>query len=227
MIENNLIYKDIPGYEGLYKVSNFGTVFSYGGKRKFGKITYTFPAKELKLTISRGYAFVSLSKNSKPKKFGVHHLVLLAFVGKKPFKNAEVRHLDGNPSNNKLENLAYGTKSENMQDAVKHGTLVFSRSNLTEEDVIKIAQDTRKIGDIADSFNTSTTTVINIKNKKSFKKFINEVYYNPRITKELAEYQLKEIRDKNNKRKDIANKFGLSIYQIKRIRKGFNSIFVN
>ena len=227
MTKNNLIYKDIPGYEGFYKVSNFGNVFSYGGERKFGKITYTFPAKELKPTFCRGYPIVNLSKNSKIKRFGVHQLVLLAFVGQKPFKGAETRHLDGNPSNNKLENLVYGTKSENMQDAVKHGTLVFSRSNLTREDVIKIAQDTRKVGDIAKSYKTNSTTVINIKSKKSFKNFTNETYYKPRTIKKLSYNDLKEIRDKNNPRKNIAKKFNLTIFQIKRIRKGFDTIFVN
>lgn len=227
MIENNLIYKDIPGYEGLYKVSNFGNVFSYGGERKFGKITYTFPAKELKPTLYRGYKIVNLSKNSKIKQFKIHKLVLLAFVGQKPFKDAETRHLDGNPSNNKLDNLAYGTKSENMQDAVKHGTLVFSRTSLTNQDVINIAKDKRRIKDIAKSFNTRPSVIINIKNKKSFKNFTDEIYYKPRVVKKLSCSELNEIRDKNNKRKDICKKFNLSISQIKRIRKGFDTIFIN
>lgn len=227
MIENNLIYKDIPDYEGLYKVSNFGNVFSYGGERKFGKITYTFPAKELKPTLSRGYQVVNLSKNSKIKRFGIHKLVLLAFIGQKPFKDAETRHLDGNPSNNKLDNLTYGTKSENMQDAVKHGTLVFSRTSLTNQDVINIAKDKRRIKDIAKSFNTQPSVIINIKNKKSFKNFTDEIYYKPRVVKKLSCSELNEIRDKNNKRKDISKKFNLSILQIKRIRKGFDTIFIN
>ena len=51
----------------------------------------------------------------------VHELVLLAFVGAKPPKH-ECRHLNGDPADNRLENLAWGTRSENIKDAVAHGT---------------------------------------------------------------------------------------------------------
>lgn len=50
----------------------------------------------------------------------VHALVLAAFVGPRP-PGMDVRHLDGNPANNLLENLAYGTRSENCMDALRHG----------------------------------------------------------------------------------------------------------
>jgi hypothetical protein len=48
-----------------------------------------------------------------------------AFVGLRP-KGLETRHLDGDPSNNQLSNLAYGTSSENHLDMVRHGTHAFS-----------------------------------------------------------------------------------------------------
>lgn len=51
----------------------------------------------------------------------VHHLVLEAFVGPKP-DGAECRHLDGDPLNNALTNLAWGTPQENAEDRVRHGT---------------------------------------------------------------------------------------------------------
>ncbi len=56
----------------------------------------------------------------------VHTLMLTAFVGPRP-ANFECRHLDGNPTNNRLENLAWGTRSENQCDAVRHGTHVTIR----------------------------------------------------------------------------------------------------
>jgi len=51
----------------------------------------------------------------------VHRLVLEAFVGKCP-KGMECRHLDGNSLNNNINNLCWGTRSENQRDSVKHGT---------------------------------------------------------------------------------------------------------
>lgn len=50
----------------------------------------------------------------------MHRALAAAFLG--PVEGKVVRHLDGNPSNNTLSNLAIGTQSENMYDAVRHGT---------------------------------------------------------------------------------------------------------
>lgn len=52
----------------------------------------------------------------------VHILVAEAFHGPKPFHSACVRHLDGNPSNNSADNLAWGTALQNEQDKLRHGT---------------------------------------------------------------------------------------------------------
>ena len=56
----------------------------------------------------------------------VHRLVLAAFVGPCP-EGMEVRHLNGDPTDNRLENLTYGTRAENIADAVRHGTHVQAR----------------------------------------------------------------------------------------------------
>lgn len=56
----------------------------------------------------------------------VHRLVMAAFVGPCP-DGMEVRHLNGDPADNRLENLAYGTRAENIADAVRHGTHVQAR----------------------------------------------------------------------------------------------------
>jgi hypothetical protein len=50
----------------------------------------------------------------------VHSLVAEAFIGPRPI-GLEVRHLDGDSTNNAVDNLRYGTHAENMQDRVKHG----------------------------------------------------------------------------------------------------------
>lgn len=65
----------------------------------------------------------------------VHKIVKTAFDGPTP-AGLEIRHLDGDPSNNRLSNLAWGTHAENGSDMAKHGSLKGSRcgnSKITEE----------------------------------------------------------------------------------------------
>lgn len=52
-----------------------------------------------------------------------HVLVMTEFVGPRP-EGMDIRHIDGDPGNNALSNLAYGTHSENMRDKRRHGTNV-------------------------------------------------------------------------------------------------------
>lgn len=113
----------VPGYEGLYQVSDQGdirsldrTVFhaSWGSRLIKGRI--------LKPWLDpKGYLTVSLWKGGVEKRFGAHRVVLLAFVGPRP-DGLEIRHLDGNPLNNSFENLAYGTHAENTLDRIRHQT---------------------------------------------------------------------------------------------------------
>jgi hypothetical protein len=68
-----------------------------------------------------GHRYVLASPPRRPRKLFVHRAVLFAFAGPPP-PGMEVRHLDGDPGNNAIENLAWGTRLENMQDKARHGT---------------------------------------------------------------------------------------------------------
>ena len=99
----------VTGHPG-YEVSNLGNVRSWK--------TYGSPAPRLLAKSEHGgYHVVSLSRCVRR----VHRLVLEAFVGKRP-AGLLTRHLDGNATNNCLDNLRYGTPSENMRDRRTHGT---------------------------------------------------------------------------------------------------------
>ena len=87
-----------------------------------------------------GYLYVTLYEGLRQHTRYIHRLVLEIFVGSCP-PGMECRHLDGNPKNNKLDNLCWGNHSENQYDAVKHRTHVDNRgekhglAKLTEQDV--------------------------------------------------------------------------------------------
>lgn len=68
-----------------------------------------------------GYRIVTLWREGKQRSGLVHRLVLSAFVTS-PREGVEGLHRDGDPTNNALTNLAWGTHSENQFDQVAHGT---------------------------------------------------------------------------------------------------------
>jgi hypothetical protein len=101
-------FKWIPGYEGLYDVSNWGRVRSYN---YYGKGKLEFLVIESK---RHGYFGVMLSKSGKRKSFCVHQLVAMAFLGHKPNGyTLVVDHIDKNKANNRLENLRLVTNRFN------------------------------------------------------------------------------------------------------------------
>lgn len=104
----------VPGYEGLYDVSDLGRVRSLPRNTTSGKI--------LKFGWhAHGYPQVTLWRDGKGWHPCIHQIVTLAFLGPRP-DGLEVRHLDDDPLNNTLANLVYGTRSENKLDTVRLGT---------------------------------------------------------------------------------------------------------
>lgn len=111
----------VPGYEGLYEVSDEGRVRSLDkinarGRRWKGRILT--PAY-----MPRGYRTVSMWRDGKQKTALVHRLVLFAFAGPQP-DGMEALHGNGNPNDNRAVNLRWGTHSENQRDQIAHGNHV-------------------------------------------------------------------------------------------------------
>lgn len=116
-------WRDIPGWEGYYAVSDTGLVKSLDRvlMRNNGA-PQTIRSRLLRLTKDgRGYWQAHLYRDQQRVHMSVHVAVALAFVGPRPFVGAEVRHLDDNKYNNAPDNLAWGTQSENMFDRVTNG----------------------------------------------------------------------------------------------------------
>lgn len=68
-----------------------------------------------------GHQRVTLRVGGRTVKEYVHRLVAVTFIGPPPSPRHEVRHLDGDPTNNAADNIAWGTHAENMRDMVLHG----------------------------------------------------------------------------------------------------------
>jgi|SRR5690554_5206119 len=107
------IWKDVVGYEELYKVSNFGKVISIA---RFGT-----KGKEMCLMDNgKGYYRVKLSKNNKSKRVMLHRIIAEAFIPNLENKKC-VNHINGNKKDNRIENLEWCTHSENLIHAIKTG----------------------------------------------------------------------------------------------------------
>lgn len=126
-------WKDIPGLEEEYQASNNGDIRSLDRTifRKSGPVQLR--GKLLRLVLNgNGYYVVNI-KGSVRK---VHRLVASAFIGVCP-NGQEVRHGPRGKSNNSVNNLSYGTRSQNQLDRRRDGTFTTSNRAVLRSDGIK------------------------------------------------------------------------------------------
>lgn len=120
----------IPGFERAYEVSDRGRVRSIDRVHTYERIDQ-YSGRVLTIVrrhrgrilrpatnANDGHMSVVLGRAAGSK--GIHTLVLRAFVGPPP-EGHECCHRDDDPSNNKLSNLRWGTRSDNLHDAVRNG----------------------------------------------------------------------------------------------------------
>jgi len=116
-------WRPVPGFEGLYEVSSQGRVRSvdHYAPVRGGSVRLVRGRIRKLQTGSGGYLKLMLSKGNVITNHEVHALVAAAFHGARP-PGMEVCHNNGDQSDNRAENLRYGTHSDNIRDAIKHGT---------------------------------------------------------------------------------------------------------
>ena len=109
------VFKDVPNYEGIYQVSNFGRVKSLSRIIVNRGAKYCCEEKILKpLKTKKGYLKICLYKNGKSKTFSIHVLVAMAFLDFKPNGNILViDHKNNVKDDNNLKNLQIISHREN------------------------------------------------------------------------------------------------------------------
>lgn len=110
-------WRDIPGYQGAYTVSDKGEVFSYLSRG---------PIKPKKA--KTGYLEVCLYNGRKKKYLLLHRIIASAFI-ENPENHPEVNHKDGNRANNKVSNLEWCSRDENLKHAYETGLTPFDTSS--------------------------------------------------------------------------------------------------
>lgn len=125
-------WRAVVGYAGSYEVSSLGRVRGVTRTvhyvRATGEHYRIVPELILAQTPDRskhsyGRLTVKLSVDGKAVTRLVHQLVAEAFIGQRP-EGMQVAHSDGNPANNRLDNLRYATARENTHDKFRHGTML-------------------------------------------------------------------------------------------------------
>jgi hypothetical protein len=138
---------DVKGYLGVYQVSDYGRIKSLDrfsphvcGGESFRKGRILKAGKD-----GHGYLQVCLCFNRDKKTAWIHQLVAQAFLGDRP-QDCVINHIDGERTNNRLNNLEYCTRSENCQHAFAMGLNIavkgsdHYRAKLTELQVLEICR---------------------------------------------------------------------------------------
>ncbi|RLC72469.1 MAG: hypothetical protein DRI81_16345 [Chloroflexi bacterium] len=205
-------WRDIEGFPD-YQVSDQGRVRS----RKSGEW------RMLSLCLhSFGYFMVSLYIEGEQNTLLVHRLVLEAFVGACPL-GCETRHLNGNPADDRLCNLAWGTPKENVADKVRHGTMLWgerqSGAKLTDADVLEIRRIYQAgMGPaLAKRYNVSVNTIIRVVTGHRFGhlpgackvNYRGENHRNAKLT-EASVREIRTLAEQGYTQAKIAAYFGIS-----------------
>jgi len=136
-------WRRIPGFDDRYEVSNLGRVrtFAHSGLIGVGRRRKMPKIRSATVSPSHPYPRLGFKIGDGVQMIHVHALVSRAFLGPLP-EGHQVRHLDGDPTNNVITNLSYGTACENAADKRRHGRQPVGescgRSKLTERQVFDI-----------------------------------------------------------------------------------------
>jgi len=161
-------WRRIPQKSENYLVSNMGRIKSVGRSmiRSNGR-PQVFRERILRQSCDEwGYPMVRVDG----KTLKVHKAVALAFIGDRP-EGMVIRHLDGNPKNNTIGNLSYGTPSENVMDGYVYAGRIKKDQKLTLKSAAEIKEKIKngvKSAEIAKEYGISQQSVCDIKHARIY-----------------------------------------------------------
>lgn len=122
-VENSMLVRRerwvmVPGFGDMYRISSSGRIWSLHKSRRHGDKPH-FMAHTVG---AYGHHFVSLRYEKRSTVISLGKLMLICFKGPPVHPRIWACHNDGNAGNNNINNLRWGTNSENQMDRVKHGT---------------------------------------------------------------------------------------------------------
>ncbi len=239
-------WRSVIGYEGLYEVSNYGrvkvsdrTVHHPKGGQRFAKGRILKPC-------GRHYLGVGIHKNGISRRESVHALELAAFVGPCP-EGQQCRHLNGDPRDNRLINLVWGSAQANREDQKRHGTQTqgerHHRAKLTKWNVlIDIPVLTARgmtLTQMADELHVSRSTIHLILTGKIWNHLyertvpiVRSTYEQSGVKKsrrikgiqhrlaKLTDAAVADIRTSDEKGVVLARRYGVSQTTVSWVRKG-------
>ena len=154
----------VPGWP-LYQVSDRGRLRSLHR----GRVRVLVGGRS-----TNGYRRAVLCHDGRRESIMLHYMVLVAFHGPRP-DGFVSRHLDGDKDNNRPDNLAWGTPSQNQQDRKRHGTFDIRprgedhrNARLTETDVRALRVSRESCSTLAAQFGVGVATIWRARNKVSW-----------------------------------------------------------
>ena len=168
-------WRDIPGYEGIYQVSNLGRMKSMDridplGRHRRERLKVPTPSQF-------GYLLVTVCKNAEAKRCSLHSLVMLAFVGERPH-GYDINHINGDKTDNSVANLEYCSTSHNIAHSYANGFQVSIKGERQHnaklnEDTVREIRRRHENGEqqktLAGEYAVSTTVIWNIVHRHTWK----------------------------------------------------------
>lgn len=152
-------WKPVPIFDG-YEASSEGRIRLFNAKSQAWRIVQPKPCQN-------GYCRISLRHKGKMHQMALHRVICRTFKGPPPTEHHEVAHSDGNPSNNRADNLRWATRSENITDAVRHGRK--GVIGISGADYIRNNFHRKSVDELAENFGVSVGAIYNVLSGRTYR----------------------------------------------------------